>query len=333
VVKTTLQFVCLIALLAVAFPLHLVAEGVQVHPRILAARAHRHAALKMPVGRAGRRHASLRIATRPRPHSGRARYHAAPIRVVPRRDLSRGIPRARVVAPVNEAETAAAVAADDPADALAAPPRETTLRGQLAELLLAPMRGSHESLVRQNVRTEQDGLERILDEEDIERQVAAHKLVAIPRAPGLTVDRRLTTNRRYTRPWTAKFLRDVAAAHWQRFASELQVNSAVRTVEFQKRLVHVNGNAAPADGDNASPHLMGATVDLAKKGMTAAEVQWMRGFLTPLEDAGKLDVEEEFHQACFHITVYKSYAPPAKEKLVAANARLRMAPTVPPADN
>jgi hypothetical protein len=236
---------------------------------------------------------------------------------------------------VRKAESAARVSVEstEPSDTSAPPPREVTLRGQLADLLFGPMRGSHESLVRQNQRTEQDGLERIQDEQDIERQVAAHKLVAIPRTPGLTVDSRLTTNRRYTRPWTAKFLKDLATAHWDKFATDIQVNSAVRTVEFQKRLLHVNGNAAPADGDNASPHLMGATVDLAKKGMSAAEVQWMRSFLTPLEDAGKLDVEEEFHQACFHITVYKSYAPPPREKLVAANARLRLAPAAPAAEN
>lgn len=313
-------------MLSVALPLHIVAEGVQVHPRLSPARAHRHAALKMPVAHAGHGHASLHAVAHA-PHA-RAKYHAVPVHAVPHRAVPRGIPRAaRVVVPVNETETATIDAQDQ------TPPRNVTLRGELANLLLAPMFGSHESLLRQNVRTGQDGLERIQDEQDIEQQVAAHKLVALPKTPGLTVDPRLTTNRRYTRPWTAKFLKDLAAAHLERFGAAIQVNSAVRTVEFQKRLVHTNGNAAPADGDNASPHLMGATVDLAKKGMTAAEVQWMRAYLTPLEDAGKLDVEEEFHQACFHITVYKSYAPPAKEKLEAANAKLRVAPATPPADN
>ncbi len=35
----------------------------------------------------------------------------------------------------------------------------------------------------------------------------------------------------------------------------------------------------------------------------------MRRRLAGLQAAGKIDVEEEFQQACFHITVYKSYAP------------------------
>jgi len=38
-------------------------------------------------------------------------------------------------------------------------------------------------------------------------------------------------------------------------------------------------------------------------------------------DAGKIDVEEEFRQACFHISVYKNYVPAAAARLsVAATA-------------
>jgi hypothetical protein len=38
----------------------------------------------------------------------------------------------------------------------------------------------------------------------------------------------------------------------------------------------------------------------------------MRRRLAELEAAGKIDVEEEFKQACFHITVYKNYVPGRK---------------------
>ena len=34
----------------------------------------------------------------------------------------------------------------------------------------------------------------------------------------------------------------------------------------------------------------------------------MRTQLFAYQNAGVIDVEEEFHQRCFHITVYKSYA-------------------------
>ena len=70
----------------------------------------------------------------------------------------------------------------------------------------------------------------------------------------------------------------------------------------------------------ASPHLTGAAVDIAKKGLTPSEVAWMRAYLMPLQVAGKIDVEEEFKQSCFHISVYKSYAA-AQHSEVASTAK------------
>jgi hypothetical protein len=74
----------------------------------------------------------------------------------------------------------------------------------------------------------------------------------------------------------------------------------------------INGNAAAAEGDIVSPHLTGATIDIAKGPLSRQEIAWMRTRLLTLEQAGKIDVEEEFQQACFHITVYKNYAPPSR---------------------
>jgi Family of unknown function (DUF5715) len=211
------------------------------------------------------------------------------------------------------------------------------LRTRVIALLYTPLLGSHDSLVRQNQRAEQDGLMRIEDDSDIQRQVTAKQLVALPADSGLRVDERLPVNRRYTRPWTARFLLDLARAHFERFGTALQINSAVRTVEFQKRLLRTNGNAAPAAGDDSSSHLMGGTVDIAKKPMTSTEMAWMRGFLAPLQVAGLIDVEEEFQQACFHIAVYKAYSPhptapaakPAPAQLQARVAAQKMKPAAP----
>ena len=179
----------------------------------------------------------------------------------------------------------------------------------LIQMHLAPLVGSRESLVRQNERTEADGLTRIEDDAQLNQLRREKALVPVPVSASLRINEGLPVNRRYTRPWTAKFLTDLARAHYARFHRSVQVNSAVRTVEYQRHLIEVNGNAAPAEGDIASPHLSGATIDIAKKGLSASEVAWMRGYLYPLQLAGKLDVEEEFYQSCFHITVYKSYAP------------------------
>ena len=179
----------------------------------------------------------------------------------------------------------------------------------------APLRGSYESLVRQNEKTQNDGLDRIDNDQELADLIRRKQLVPVPASSGLTVNGNLTENRRYCRPWTATFLSDLARAHQMRFRSAFEVSSAVRTVEYQKRLSRTNGNAAAAEGDVVSPHLTGSTIDIAKQGMTREELGWMRSWLLPLQQAGKLDVEEEFQQACFHITVYKSYAPPKPVKI------------------
>ncbi|QHS52349.1 DUF5715 family protein [Edaphobacter sp. 12200R-103] len=172
-----------------------------------------------------------------------------------------------------------------------------------------PLKGSHEILVRQNVVADRDGLDRVQDDNDLVRMREQHLLVALPVSRGLTVDDRLPSNRRYARPWTVQFLTTLARVHYARFHSPIQVNSAVRTMEFQQHLIRVNGNAAPAEGETASPHLTGQAIDIAKHGLSRTEIAWLRGYLLPLIQQGRIDVEEEFQQACFHISVYKKYAP------------------------
>jgi hypothetical protein len=176
-------------------------------------------------------------------------------------------------------------------------------------IFASPLRGSHDSLVRQNERAEADALERIQDDADLNDRIARGMLVPVPTSGSLTVNGNLPEDRRYCRPWTATFLRDLARAHQTQFHTSLEVSSAVRTVEYQKRLIGINGNAAAAEGDIVSPHVTGATIDIAKSGMNRRELAWMRVHLLTIQNAGKIDVEEEFHQACFHITVYKSYSP------------------------
>jgi len=161
---------------------------------------------------------------------------------------------------------------------------------------------------------DREGLDRIQDDEDLIRLRHERLLVPVPTVKGLLVDERLPANRRFCRPWTAQFLAALAKAHDRRFHTPLQVNSAVRTVEFQERLRVTNGNAAPAGGESASPHLTGQAIDLAKRGLSTAEIAWIRGYLLPLVQAGKVDVEEEFQQACFHISVYRPYAPAIEPK-------------------
>jgi hypothetical protein len=193
------------------------------------------------------------------------------------------------------------------AGAMAIPRAASLSRIHLA--MPPPLRGSLDSLQRQNEKAEAEGLERIEDEDDLADRIARKLLVPVPISAALSINGNLPENHRYCRPWAASFLADLAHAHAAQFHMPLEVSSAVRTVAYQKHLMRVNGNAAPAEGDVVSPHLTGSTIDIAKSGLGRQQIGWIRTWLTPLQLAGKIDVEEEFRQACFHITVYKNYLP------------------------
>lgn len=178
----------------------------------------------------------------------------------------------------------------------------------------SPLRGTLASLLRQGRRDRREGLSRIRNEAQMRRMVKHRFLIPLPASRTLKPDHRLARSRRYTRPWTAKFLVALSHAFYRRFRKPLVITSAVRPATYQARLVRRNANAAPVNGKIASPHEYGAAVDIGKKGMSAREKAWMRGYLLPLQKANQIDVEEEFHQACFHITVYTNYvAPPGLE--------------------
>lgn len=174
----------------------------------------------------------------------------------------------------------------------------------------SPLKGSLESLARQNERAEADGLERILDEEDLANRIEQKLLVPLPASPSLAVNSDLIETHRYCRPWTANFLADLASQHAAEFHKPITVSSAVRTVAYQQELMRTNHNAAAAEGDIVSPHVTGGTVDIVKQGMGRQELGWMRNRLLAMQLDGMIDVEEEFRQPCFHITVYRNYTTP-----------------------
>jgi hypothetical protein len=184
-------------------------------------------------------------------------------------------------------------------------PQLAMMRGRL--VTPPPMKGTHDILVHQNTMADSEGLARIADDDALDRMVAAHQLAPLTSSAALEVNSELPFNRRYARTWTVAFVNDLARAYHARFGEPLQLNSAVRTVAYQLKLQRINGNAASVEGDTASPHLTGQAIDFGKKGMSVQEIAWMRQVLAPLMDAGKIDVEEEFQQACFHISVYRSY--------------------------
>ena len=75
----------------------------------------------------------------------------------------------------------------------------------------------------------------------------------------------------------------------------------------QKKLRRHNRNAAPAEGEIASSHLAGVTVDLQRRGMSKKQIHWVEDYLVPLKAAGLVEPEEERRQWVFHIMVSDRY--------------------------
>ena len=237
--------------------------------------------------------------------------------------------------PITRTPVLPATAADADDDTAPAAMARVTLYDPVGRLqLLPPMKGTHEILVHQNQMAVADGLERIENDSQLLEMRHRRLLVALPDNGALAVDSRLPMNRRFARPWSVRFLNDLSAAHYARFGTPIIVTSAARTVAFQRRLVLTNGNAAPPTGDIASPHLYGQAVDIAKHGMSVTEIAWMRSYLTPVVNDGKIDVEEEFQQSCFHISIYRRYLglpsrQPEPEPELPASRRLVPVKTAP----
>lgn len=170
------------------------------------------------------------------------------------------------------------------------------------------LKGSHDSLLRQNEEIDRLNLVRIQDDEQLQQLVASGDLVALPSGRHVRVDPRLDENRRFCRTWTRDFVSDLGEAYYNEFKQPIQINSAVRTVEQQEKLIRHNRNAAPAEGPIASSHLAGLTVDIGKRGMNRRQRKWVENYLVRMRDLGLIEAAEERKQACFHVMVSERYA-------------------------
>jgi hypothetical protein len=167
---------------------------------------------------------------------------------------------------------------------------------------------SHESLLIQNAEIDRLDLPRIQDETELEALKADGSLLEIKAGERLRFDPRLDPSRRFCRSWTLDFVNDLSQAYYHRFHDQIQVNSAVRTVKVQNKLRRHNRNAAPADGDTASSHLAGVTVDLQRRGLGKEQVRWMEHYLFYMKSLGLVEPEEERRHWCFHIMVSGHYS-------------------------
>jgi Family of unknown function (DUF5715) len=180
-------------------------------------------------------------------------------------------------------------------------------------------RPSRDSLLRQNEEIDRLELPRIQDDAELEQLKASEELVPIVVSEALRFDPRLDPDRRYCRPWTREFVDDLSQAFYKQFHSQIQVNSAVRTVKIQKKLRRHNRNAAPAEGEIASSHLAGLTVDLQRRGMSREQIKWMQDYMMPLKTLGLIEPEEERRQWVFHIMVSGRYTDWREAKMFGGN--------------
>jgi len=169
------------------------------------------------------------------------------------------------------------------------------------------LRGSTDSMVRQNEEIDRLQLPRIADNDQLMELERTQELVPIQENRALRVNPSLQADKKYCRPWCNQFLQDMSEAYYKEFRAPLQVNSAVRTMEQQQKLRRSNRNAAPEIGEHASSHLAGITVDLAKRGLTRAQHKWIEDYLKNLRDQGLVEAAEERRQACFHVMVSDRY--------------------------
>jgi hypothetical protein len=181
-------------------------------------------------------------------------------------------------------------------------------------------RPTPESLYIQNEEIDRLDLPRIQDDAQLQSLEESGDLLEITSSDALKIAPELPEDRRYCRPWTLDFLNDLSDDYYNHFNAQIQVNSAVRTVKVQKKLRRHNRNAAPAEGDRASSHLAGITVDIQRRGMTNDQIRWVEQYLFPLKQMGLIEPEEEKHQWVFHIMVSDRYDDWRENRMLAGNS-------------
>jgi hypothetical protein len=182
------------------------------------------------------------------------------------------------------------------------------------------LKGSHESMVRQNEVIDELQLPRIANDEELLSLEVREELVPVSDSSALRIAPHLDATRRYCRRWTRQFLEDISAAYYHQFHQPLWVTSLVRTVEQQHLLRRHNANAAPADGEITSSHLAGISVDFGKAPMLPRERRWFDRYVLELQQQGLVEAAEERRQACYHIMVSDKYEEWAANRKQAASA-------------
>lgn len=189
---------------------------------------------------------------------------------------------------------------------LALPALAHLRQGALA-LYAPPLTAAAGNLQRENAQADRQRLSRMRDLRMVRRFVRAGLLVPLPAAASTHWVSGVPASLRVARPWTKRFVEQLARGLYDLFSTRLKITSLTRTVNVQRSLRAWNGNAAPARGENRSSHLTGASVDISKQPLTTREIGWFRQVLGRLARRRLLHAIEEFQQPHFHVMVFKDY--------------------------
>jgi hypothetical protein len=175
-----------------------------------------------------------------------------------------------------------------------------------------PLRARPDNLTRENAAADRHRLSRLRDDRMLGRFLRAGLLVPVPAETATYWLDGVRPAHRVARPWTRRFLAEIAGAFHGVFGSRLKVTGLTRTAQYQRRLRLVNGNAAPAGGDTPSAHLTGAAVDISTRDVSRPERTWLRRVLRLLRGRQVLLAIEEFRQPHFHVLVLPPYVTHAR---------------------
>lgn len=157
-----------------------------------------------------------------------------------------------------------------------------------------------ESLRIENETADVMGVRRYLTEDEVNADVERGVLVAINEYPSLKIAKKLPRWRRYARPEAVAFIQLLSSEFYEANGHALIVDSAIRPASVQKRLRRWNRNAAPVDGERASTHQRGTTLDISRH-MTKRDYRWLMIRFMYYRAIRHILVIEE--RSCIHIFI------------------------------
>jgi len=173
--------------------------------------------------------------------------------------------------------------------------------------LARPLRAQPGNLRRENAAATRDNLSRLRSLRTLVRFRRARLLLALPASTRAYYVVGVPASLRVARPWTKRFIEQLAAAKHLLFGTRLRITSLARTTARQEALIAANANAAPVRGPMRSTHLTGGAVDISKRQLSELEIDWLRTVLQRLTADSLIHAIEEFNEPHFHVLVRRRY--------------------------